>query len=488
MTILSRYLLRSLAGPFLFAFAMLTGLLFVNVVAQRLEDFAGKGLPRDVILDFLVLSLPHTIALTVPMAVLPAVLYAFSQLATHSEIVAMSSSGVRPRTLFLPVLAFGIALAVVTFAFNDRVLPEANHRLKNLRNSISQKSPTFQLRERAVNQIEAEDGRGPFFLVAEAIDQEASALTRVSIHDMSQQGVRRTTYAERGEMELNSTFTDLHLRLYDGQVYEVGSGDLGSFQRVDFERQLYVLRGVGDLFEEAGTDQRGDREMSVAMLMEAREHRRLELAAVQEESRRRSIASVERALGAGASSDSARATGLPLARRIALDSEASPPPDDLARIQASAARTNAARAQAFGRQVNQYGVEIHKKLVIATACIVFVLVGLPVGIRFPRGGVGMVIVVSALVIGIYQLGMTTGEKWADRSLMDPGWAMWAASLVWIVGGAFMVSRMGRWIATARGGSWSELWLAVKRVVSSGRRRKGRLAAADGPDTDVAAIS
>ena len=462
MTILTRYLLRSMMGPFLFAFSLLTGLLFVNTVAQRLEDLVGKGLPTEVILEALVLSLPHTIAVTLPMAILPAVLYAFSELATHSEIVAMSSGGVRPRRLFLPVLAFGTLLAAVTFVFNDQVLPEANHELKNLRNSIRQKSPTFQLREQAVNQIEAENGIGPYFLVADRIDQESSELTGVSIYDMSVQGVRRTTHAARGEMEMNASFTDLHLRLYDGHVYEVGSGERGSFQQVEFQRQLYVLRGVGDIFEDSETDQRSDREMSVAMLIDSERTRRAELEAVRADSRERASAAVERALGRGSAADSARLAGPPLAKTLAIPG-APLPSDDLARSLASTFRTNVARTEALGRQVNQYRVEIHKKLVIATACIIFVLVGVPVGIRFPQGGVSMVIVVSALVIGVYQWGLTSGEKLADRNLSDPAWSMWAPSLVWLVAGAFMVSRMGRWIASTRSGGWREIWLQLRRL-------------------------
>lgn len=474
MTILTRYLLRSLTGPFLFAFSLLTGLLFVNTVAQRLEDLVGKGLPREIILEALVLSLPHTIAVTLPMAILPAVLYAFSELASHSEIVAMSSGGVRPRRLFLPVLAFGALLTVVTFVFNDQVLPEANHQLKNLRNSIRQKSPTFQLREQAVNQIEAENGIGPYFLVADAIDQDSSELTGVTIYDMSRQGIRRTTYADRGEMEMNSSFTDLHLRLYDGHVYEVGSGELGTFHRIEFQRQLYVLRGVGDIFEDAGTDQRSDREMSVLMLMEAEQSRQEELDAVRSDSRERALGAVERALGRGTAADSARAAGPPLVKTLSIPGSTQLPSDDVARMLATTARTNNARAEALGRQVNQYRVEVHKKLVIATACIIFVMVGVPVGIRFPQGGVSMVIVVSALVIGIYQWGLTSGEKVADRNLSDPMWSMWAPSVIWFVAGTLLVSRMGRWIASTRSGGWREIWLAVKRLA---RRSPGKAGAA-----------
>ena len=46
------------------------------------------------------------------------------------------------------------------------------------------------------------------------------------------------------------------------------------------------------------------------------------------------------------------------------------------------------------RTRNMFGVEIHKKFSLAVACIVFVLIGAPIALRFPRGGVGLVIGVS----------------------------------------------------------------------------------------------
>ncbi|MBD0321743.1 MAG: LptF/LptG family permease, partial [Gemmatimonadetes bacterium] len=58
MRILTRYLLRAHLGPFLFAFSALTGVVLINVLAKRLAELAGKGLPIGVILDFFVLALP----------------------------------------------------------------------------------------------------------------------------------------------------------------------------------------------------------------------------------------------------------------------------------------------------------------------------------------------------------------------------------------------------------------------------------------------
>jgi lipopolysaccharide export system permease protein len=93
MAILIRYLIRSHIGPFLFSFTLITGLLFLNTIAQRLDQLMGKGLPWTVLGQFALLALPHTVALTLPMSVLVAVLFAFSDLTAENEITAMTGGG-----------------------------------------------------------------------------------------------------------------------------------------------------------------------------------------------------------------------------------------------------------------------------------------------------------------------------------------------------------------------------------------------------------
>lgn len=475
MKILTRYLIRSIAGPFTFSFVLLTGLLFVNAVARLLDDLAGKGLPPEIIGEALLLSFPHTIALTLPMAVLVAVLYTFGELASASEIVAMSAGGVRPRSLLVPTLIMGVLVGGATYAFNDWILPEANHRLKNLQSSIREKSPTFQLRERAVNRIDARDGMGPYFLKASAIDPASSELTDVVIYDMTPGiGGRRTTYAARGTVAMNRLSTDLQLRLHDGSVYEVGrgrgGGDEGSFEQTRFSEQLHVLRGVANLFEENGSDYRSDREMSVAQLRAAAAAKRAEEDSLRSESRARTRRAVERALGTGAESDSLRAISAQHRRTGGLLL------DDYLRSVTQEAAFTAGRVATTATEANRYAVEMHKKYVIASACIVFVLVGLPVAVRFPRGGVSLVIVVATLVLALYQVALNNGEDLADRGIASPFWAMWAPNLVFLPIGLFMVLRMGRWIGSVRRGAWAEVVAAAGRLLRKRTRRGGAGAA------------
>jgi lipopolysaccharide export system permease protein len=121
------------------------------------------------------------------------------------------------------------------------------------------------------------------------------------------------------------------------------------------------------------------------------------------------------------------------------------------------------------RQMNQNAVELHKKFAISVACVVFVLIGAPIALRFPRGGVGLVIGVSLVVFGVYYIGLIAGETLADRDFLGPFWAMWAANILLTGVGVILLARMGRESATARGGDLTEMMDMIRQLF---RRHRG----------------
>ena len=108
-----------------------------------------------------------------------------------------------------------------------------------------------------------------------------------------------------------------------------------------------------------------------------------------------------------------------------------------------------------------YDVEIQKKFAISVACAIFVLLGAPVALRFPRGGVGLVIGVSFAVFGLYYVGLIAGEPLAQNGSVSPFWAMWASNVVFLVVGLALLARVGRAGATSRGGELGELMDTIK---------------------------
>lgn len=466
MGIITRYLIRAHAGPFLFAFTALTGLLFLNAVAQRMENLVGKGLPWGVIGEFLLLSLPHTIALTLPMAILVSVLYTFSELTAANEITAMSAGGIQPSRMLAPMLGVGVILAGVMFYFNDQVLPETNHQLKNLIIDLSKKSPTLELRERVINHLRMESQSGTVYLQAATIDPVTNEMTDVVIYDLSDPYAHRTTYALSGKMEFNEARTDLYLTLYDGEVREVGADRSGEFNRSQFETQIIPLRGVGDELErQQGGSVRSDREMSVAMLRHEVADRIEEIARVHESGYERARIALDQVLGHPPEGSPNPYEGMVIPSLTVDKSEVAGAhflveEDDMTRRLALTGRQNQGQIYALQTSLDAFRVEIHKKFAISFACIVFVLMGAPLAIRFPRGGVGMVIAVSVGIFAVYWAGLIGGENLADKGVVTPFWAMWAPDLTFLFLGLVLAVRMGRSTGSNRGGALDEAVFAI----------------------------
>jgi lipopolysaccharide export system permease protein len=477
MRILTRYLLKAHVGPFLFALFALTSILFVNAVARRFQDLAGKGLPSSVVLEVMYLSLPHILALTLPMALLVAALYAFAQLTAENEITALKASGINLVRLMMPLLVAALVFTGFMLWFNDRLLPETNHKLKNLIADVTAKTPTLTLTEQIINPIRTEDFRTRYWMKAGRIDDATQRLWDVVIYDMSNARKARTVYADSGRMVMNSARTDMLLTLYDGHVHEVDEYQQEELQRVFFQEQRVELKGVGTELKRSQDDYRSDREMSVAMLKAVVDTARSNLALVQEEAAQFHRTALERVVAGGDrefimdgpaySMGSGYDPRFPSAPRLREGH------DDLAYRTALEAQRFANNAQTLQDRINQYSVEYHKKFAIPFACIIFMLLGAPLAVRFPRGGVGMVIAASFTIFGIYYMSLIGGESLGDRGVIHPFWGPWAPNIFFGAIAIWALSRIGRETASSRGGGWDDLWLTLRGMVTHpfGRRRR-----------------
>ncbi|MEJ2616812.1 MAG: LptF/LptG family permease [Ignavibacteriaceae bacterium] len=88
-------------------------------------------------------------------------------------------------------------------------------------------------------------------------------------------------------------------------------------------------------------------------------------------------------------------------------------------------------------QINKYLVEIYKKYAIPVACIVFILIGAPLGTMTKKGGFGIAASISLFFFLIYWACLIGGEKLADRSLLSPFMGMWIANIILGIAGIFL---------------------------------------------------
>ncbi|CAA9360731.1 MAG: Lipopolysaccharide export system permease protein LptF, partial [uncultured Gemmatimonadaceae bacterium] len=296
MKILSRYILKEHLGPLAFALSALTSLLLLNYIAKRFGDLVGKGLPWTTIAEFFVLSVPFTVAMTLPMAVLVSVLYAFSRLAAENEVTAFKASGVGMGTLLLPVLCGGFALTLLMVAFNDQVLPRSNHRLQVLTGDIARKKPTFALREQVINEV----APGRLFLRANHVDQATNRLREVTIYDLGDPTRRRTIYADSGDLRVAANRRDLALTLYHGTIQTIPASDPAQLQRLFYATSNFRVRDVLNSLDRTGGSNglKSDREMSVCE-MEAQVERASRVERASEGELRATLAAAAREAASG---------------------------------------------------------------------------------------------------------------------------------------------------------------------------------------------
>ena len=522
MKLLSRYLLRECLGPFLFALGALTGLMILNQIARDFSDLVGKGLSWAIIGEVFALSIPFIVAMTLPMAVLVAALYAFSRLGADNEITALKASGVNLTHTVRPVLVASVGLAIVNFAFNDQVLPRTNHQLRMLSVDIARKKPTFELKEQMVNPVVP----GQYYLRAGRIDQSTGRLREVVIYDLGNPDRRRTIYADSGYMRFAETAmsTDLHLTLFDGFVHDYDRSQPAVFRRIFFRTDWVRMRGVSNQFLRSDQDAfKGDREMGVCEMethvaeqQEILDAARVNTLSGRENDLRGLLGVVNRMTAPGARAAAphggpsiapycrfvatltrwltptpARADTIPRPRGRAPVGQpraaapavrpALPPPAPAARrpsVDTSGTQLRSRQANVESTSLNaravlaSYRVEIHKKFSIPAMCVVFVLIGAPLALRFPRGGVGLVIGASAGIFGLYYVGLIGGESLADKLLITPFWAMWTPNVLMTAVGLGLFLRLGREHATGRGDGWTER-LATLRERRHARRGGAR---------------
>lgn len=553
MKLLTRYVIREHIGPLIFSLSALTSLLMLQYVARQLANLAGKGLPWSAIGQFFVLSLPFTIAMTMPMAVLVATLHAFGRMAADREITAFKASGVRVRTLMLPVLWCAFLLSLGMVWFNDQVLAASNHRLRVLQSDIARTRPTLALREQALNPITDQ-----FFIRVSRVNAGTNRMYDVVIYDLTGGPNRKTIYADSGVISPAVNNRDLQFTLFDGFAQEFSRGDPRRLQRSFFQEQIIRMANIAQGFETSTRDEyKGDREMTVCEL-----HRRYVFDAVDVERARQeyiSNAIVLQQMGAPAIREPrqrprADALGrfycekfVPALTRVFLprraDAQEGQPPampgtqpapapepqqvppgeeqqavaadsgtplqpapgltwqqDSLLRASGIDPNMRPATADAdpvdslqvyrgalaaSGSQLvllreglDSVAVEIHKKFALSFACLVFVLFGPPVALRFPRGGVGVTIGVGILVFGLYYVCLMGGETLADKGRLPAFVAMWLANVIFTLLGLILLWRVESATDQSRGGGIREWWSdrrSRRAARKTSRRTRGLVA-------------
>ncbi len=433
MRILSRYILREHIGPFFFGLAVITFILIVDFILEIADLIIGRGVRASMVLEIFFFNLGWIFALSIPMAVLVATLMAFGRLSGDNEIIAIKSSGISLYQIIAAPLIASLSLALLLILFNNYVLPWTNHRARVLGAQLGRTKPTLGIREG----VFINDFPGYSILVRK-VSRKGPQIEGITIYEEKDRKIPRTILAQKGNLSFSPEGNSLTLDLYNGEIHEVDQDDPSKYRRLTFKKYTLTLRGKGGGMGRVNREYRGDREIGIGELLrraKAEEKRIIrEKMAINNILKKKGIIPNEQLKEGLLKQD----------------------PKTLSLIQGKERLIESAR-----RRKNSYMVEVYKKFSIPFACLVFILIGAPLGVMVHKGGIGVGIGLSLGFFLLYWAFLIGGEELADRNLIPPLWSMWTPNL--IIGGSGIYLLI-KGVKETKFLSWKDIKLRLRKLV------------------------
>ncbi len=418
--ILFKYILRNHFYPFLFSVFTLMAIFLVQFLMKFADRLIGKGLGTWVIIKLITYNLAWMLVLVVPMAVLVATLMAFGSMAQNNELAITKAAGVSLyKTMFPPLIA-SVGLFFFLVWFNNYVYPNANHAARVLMYDISKKKPTLSL-EPGVFSTEIPN----YSILAREIDDKTNTLKNLTIYDNSDYNKLVMLTARKGKIYLSKNKLKLILDLYYGEIHETSLKEKNKYTKIRFKRHKIALPADQFTFKQTTDLQRGDRELGAPAMIRIVDSLKV--------IRKKYLDALKEKIEANIFPPDV----IPERNKEKDYLRVLTAVKDKINLARSAIRTQVIRLEANKKMINRYEVEIHKKYSLPFACIVFILIGAPLGTMLRKGGFGVAAGASLLFFLVYWAFLIAGEKLADRGMFSPLVGMWSANFVLLLLGIYL---------------------------------------------------
>lgn len=396
--LVDRYLLKEFIPPFFFSTIALTFILLMNELFRLIDLFVRKGLPVAIVGQILIYTLPLVLSYTAPMAILVAIVMSFGRAAQDNEILALKTSGLSFLSIMRTPFVLTLFFTVLLVFFNNYILPESNHRVRNLMLDVTRKRPAVRLPEG----IFTDDFPGYTIFIGKK-DEGRSKIYDVTIYN-ARDGLLIT--APRGELKSFEQDDILRFTLYDGELHQLV--DSTTYQKTRFDKQVLNMNLDTELVRKERS-YRNENELNINGLEEEINEQKQKIAELRSE-----IAEI----GNTAIDDYLRGNVANLDRAIFEIEKRFKTLDGTA------------------RKLSRYQVSFYKKFSLAFACIVFIIIGAPLGYLFKRGGVGGILL-GVMLFSSYYVLVIAGEEFADRNNFPAFWGMWLPNLILLMIGFYL---------------------------------------------------
>jgi len=396
--LIDRYFIKEFIPPFFFSIFALTFILLMDQLFILIDLFVRKGLSLLVVGQILIYNLPVIISYTAPMAILIAIVMSFGRFGHDNEILALKTSGVSfLKMMRTPAVVVIIIMAALTI-FNNYFLPEANHRGRNLMYDVARKRPAVRLPDG----VFTNEFPGYTIYIAKKIEKTGEIFD-VTIYDLRNNAI---ITAPSGHLKSIETEDIMQFILFNGELHQLI--DNSKYQKTRFAKQTINIPVNTELIRKE-RNVRGDDELNLSRLIN-------------------NIKTISTAINK--IKKEINETGLNAINKYTTGEI------DRTQIIRFQIEQKMSVINSKIRNRARYFIELNKKFALAFACLVFLIIGAPVGYLFRKGGIAGLILGILLFSGYYIL-VLTGEEFADRRNFSPFWAMWLPNFILLIPGLLL---------------------------------------------------
>lgn len=406
MKILERYLFWESIKPFFVALIVITFVMMLDRLIDLMNIIIEKQLDILTIVSLFSLSLPFIMALSVPLAVLTSSIMAFGRMSVDMEITAAKACGVNihKKMIHLYVIAF-LLFAGMAY-FNDFILPETNHTLKNLMIKVTYRKP--------INAIKP----GTFTILNNisiyAKESKGNELHGIIIFNRENTSFPQTITAETGTIKILNNGNQVKVELYNGEMHERDAKDPAKYQLRLFKKYTMTRDDLGFEMDNSPTNYRGDREMTSKQIKLALIDRKKDIEFADKDIQRLNAE----------------------LKKLPASKEDPYVLDEYKKIN-HMLKLKVAERDDMQSQLLNYQVEVQKKYALAFACFVFFIIGAPIGMMTKTSGIGVAFSMSSLIFLTFYVMIVGGEELADRAILSPQIAMWLPNAIFLIFGIIL---------------------------------------------------
>lgn len=448
------YLLKAYLQLFAGTFFISLFVLLMQFMWRYLNELVGKGLSFDVLVEFFWYAAQTLVPMSLPLAVLLASLVTFGNFGERLELLSMKAAGISLLRILRPIFMFVLLVSVGSFYFQNRITPEATKQLAALVNSMKQKSPELEIPEGTFYRIE---NTGYNFFV-ERKNLQTGMLYGIMIYNTTS-GYQdmQIVLADSGRLQTTADHQHLKLTLYGGERFQNLQNQGGNMMKaaVPYMRETFI--NEVDIIEFNSEFE----VMDASYFAHDARTKDIETISRGIDSLTHRIDSVGQDIYTGFLEVSSRLQrGLEAGRndsaQVVAEAEKSMPIDSVlahlteaqqqdvwrSALQKSQGMRSDCEIRSFGTDsddtvLRRHRIEWNKKFTLSLSCLLFFLIGAPLGAIIRKGGLGLPVVVSILIFIFYYIVDTSGEKMAKEGAWDVLFGVWMSTMILSPIGVFL---------------------------------------------------